>query len=707
MGTLWDTVVQGLETSGYRAEEERGALAVVDPEGLKYVVRIDEQARVVRSEVGLHYPVDDFVPELARALGYLNRRRSGVAYVYRESRRDLIAQACWSSLNLDPTPNQLHLLIGLLRRAHGLDQANLQQVAEGDAGWEAVVHDEDPPRTPTSRLPKLERSDAPQALRPGQSGNRWEEFQSTAGGVAREAPSPLEAATTRLAARPPSQRLSPSEQPTQTVDRGTGRLSALEESGADLPVAREAVHLAVTSGGPPAEEPVEDAPPPPPPGKRALVVVVLVVLGLLGIGLVVPGLNPWGGPGADGPGEVHEAVARRDMEAGRELLVEELEDPLDDDEEHQRNVLRSLEALGADARETLETVMLQSSAKGAPVLAYEVWEREGHSSEVSRLRLLRRLQTRRKGAEPLLEILSAQLRDAPPNDEALIEALDWAKGPTWRLLIDLLGRPGDGAEARADALRGQLDAETRDLTVLRALLETGAHDSGALASVVAEEGLDWLKGPGQEAVLSLATDFPQSLAPILYHDDSDLALEGVRLFQAVGTPEAALVLADLLDDARVPLDLRVFMAQTLGSIRAVESAWPLVRVAYRLRRDASSSDLHGEIVLALQSLPNPDAAELLGQRLDPEVSPGERGAAVYGLELQCVPASVRVLLDRGVKDDSWQIRRYVLGVLLRQRSVAEGVLSRRITQLREIARTDPHPQVREAAQRLYDSLIGR
>jgi hypothetical protein len=131
MSTLQESVIDVLSAQGLSVESERGGLKVRGAaDGTTISMWVDENERVIKGEVILCYPVDDFSEELCIAMDQLNELRIGVTLSYQEQQRALVATSVWTSPTRSPAANQLHLMVALLHDAKTHDADALGSVLE-------------------------------------------------------------------------------------------------------------------------------------------------------------------------------------------------------------------------------------------------------------------------------------------------------------------------------------------------------------------------------------------------------------------------------------------------------------------------------------------------------------------------------------------------------------------------------------------------
>lgn len=753
MKSLESAVISELERQGLFVEHDRGGLQLSGlPDGDPISIWVDETERVIRAESTICYPIDDFSPELCRAMDYVNRTRAGVGVSYREANRSLVASTAWTSPNRDPAPNQLHLLVGLLVQMKERDAPGLMRVAEGDAGWEELV-DEGASAT-ASGLSSIGEGPATKIIRGNDATERFRELMGIADGEgeltsrggtpADERPSAKwrrdsvasevahrgagagyegggpafdEIPTRKLDAAPPS-----SDASTRRFDEP----AAGEEHGEPKRLSRQALQIAVSQ-----TENVELKHYDYTASRRSLGRRLLKFFGVVGaIGLVFfifasyyqntltggafQGLfgdfGDWFESATTDPAE-EEAKRRDAMAAGLDLLILELDDPLPDAAAHERHVARSLEALGDEARAKLQDLVARSASAEVRRGAFSLWRAEGYSRRPgARLALLERLHAETPPAEgdPVARGLLSSLREQPPEDPELIEALGWAEGPTWRTFVKLLGRPGDGAEARAEALtawRPKVEGEEA-LLVLEALVRTEHGPAAGLRQLIAARGVEWLGGAGEALALRALESRPDAVAEALEVEDDEVRLALVELLADEGEAAAVPHLAEVVrgDPSR---RVRMRTVRALGNMRAPGATWPL---AVELTREANAEDsqLLDELLIALRKIPGEQTAAELREHLSAETPPKQRYFAVKTLEQLETADAVLVLIQDGLDDADERLRRAALAALSRLQGVAtlKSTIDQGLSEFRRIARNDESEQVRAMAGRIYKRITG-
>jgi HEAT repeat protein len=156
-----------------------------------------------------------------------------------------------------------------------------------------------------------------------------------------------------------------------------------------------------------------------------------------------------------------------------------------------------------------------------------------------------------------------------------------------------------GARAKVDAILDDLASGESVRELVRALEDGSVStDAGELASL-----LRHLRTPAlapllaateetvhpvvrrllQEAIRTIAASNPHGVLRLLEHDDPTVAAGAVRLLEGMGLPEAAGVLARLLD--RAPLRVRLAVVEVAGEIPSSALAGALERALTHADRD--------------------------------------------------------------------------------------------------------------------------
>jgi hypothetical protein len=156
-----------------------------------------------------------------------------------------------------------------------------------------------------------------------------------------------------------------------------------------------------------------------------------------------------------------------------------------------------------------------------------------------------------------------------------------------------------GARAKVDAILDDLASRESVRELVRALEDGSVStDAGELASL-----LRHLRTPAlapllaateetvhpvvrrllQEAIRTIAASNPHGVLRLLEHDDPTVAAGAVRLLEGMGLPEAAGVLARLLD--RAPLRVRLAVVEVAGEIPSSALAGALERALTHADRD--------------------------------------------------------------------------------------------------------------------------
>ncbi|HBP19278.1 MAG TPA: hypothetical protein DEA08_16000 [Planctomycetes bacterium] len=742
MPRLSEQVVHILAGEGLDVEEDRGGyLLRTGPGETPLSVWVNETDRVVRAEQVLAYPVDDFSPSLGRALDWLNLHRGGVCYSFQEAQRAVVGSTMWSSPNRDPSTNQIHLLVGLLMQAKVRDSSALSRVAEGEAGWEEVAdtegsveprrpsgrHEKSTLRFTTSRFDPEELMPAKKARRPESSSfdTGWREpptrplgqIADESLGGSLDAPTqdwgPDDRPDDRSAAAPKD---SPADD--MIVPRRTNRLAlqlAVQEVDRGGEVAKQDLTLASRS-----------------PGRRLLrflliTAVVLPVSLILFQRIVFPflpkpqrdmlapylakvGLDPGGGvprPLPTATGETPLEV-RRMIQPGADLLRAELEEPLEGGEDR---VEVSLKVLGDEKRSVLETIICQSNSLDARRRAYELWVQHKFSEEEgARFKLLRLLHAIKSPRKQIQKFLLEELATTPPSDSEVEACLEWApkQGAVWSYAINRLGRPGEGAEARAKVLTKQLEADTKELVVLRSLIRTEQAGPEALMTLVDRQGLDWCQGEeGRKLLVTLVKRHPDAADGLLTNENIELAAFAVDVIEEAGGSGAVNKLINIARD-KGPQPYKTWIRQkavrALREATPADATWPLV---YILNTKGTPDALTDDVRRALRTY-GPRGVEDLERYTGSDRS-STRRYAVNGLTAMASPTAVERLIRMFPDEPNTYVRRQIaesLGELQKEKGV-QGTLQKGLSTFRRVARTDRDPVVRKEAERLYRSIAGR
>lgn len=752
MSSLRAAVTKGLEAHGLSVEGDRAGITVSDGiDGQRMSVRIDENERVVRVERTICYPVDDFSPELSRAMDWLNQRRAGVCFAYHEAQRALVVSTSWTSPTRDPSPNQLHLLVGLVLEAAGRDGPQLERVAEGEASWESLAEGEDEPRQgaragryeeaavdpPTRSFADWpEQGEGEQAARAQRAGDPrvTTRFMDHADGADGEQTDPL----------PPPRKAS-GIQPTRRFDDlerfaarsadADGAQQEQEGPASDAPaseltprggMSRTALQMAVYRMDHEKADRVDLTVSRRSLTNRALKALLMLLL-VSGAGVLVydhfvaPFLGRKGlfeelsgltrgllsSPPVD---QIDSRIPVRQKLAGAELLRAELEDPLPDADLHRAYVGRALNDIDDDVE---ALIALAAGHKSLDVRgrAYGLWTELGlNDDDDQRLRLLQALVEQGRQEEKLdrvpVDVLNG-MRARPPSDEALIAALRWAKGPAFLAFVELLGRPepSDPAAARrrSAALGAYLDRDTPDFLVLRSMVRTGFAPTDAAARLVQGRGLEWARGEGKEQLTRFTADNPDSITPLLRHEDEEHRLLALDLLVASGTAAAVDRLGrhGLRDPA---LRVRLRAATGMAQLGNPDAAWHLA-LALSRREPPPEQAFLDEVRSAIARLPVAGCVAKLREHLATHLPTGERYYAVVALGVVQNAGGLPALLD-ALKDPEAVIRRKAIDVCAELQGSGANVSSG-VAAFRELARTDADPGVRQVAARLYKTIVGR
>lgn len=755
MPSLKDTVVKGLETLGLSLSEDRGALVATGVAGsdLRAEVRVDENERLVSIEALLCHPIDELTPELSLSLHYLNGHRAGIGYAYRESNRALVARSAWTSPTRDPSDNQLQLMVSLLHQALVKDAPRLLAVAEGEESWDAVAGGDPPPgpavapgraksdqgRVPRSAMPTARIESSPAAPEPptrlwpgaqptGAGGGetaRWAAFMDVAneadasagGGWRSDAAAGLAGSgptTRRMTGKLDRRELQDTEQPTRRMD------APGSDGIADEPrrLSRQALAMAISQADRAGEAPKVDLARRPGGGfLRLLKNLFLIAAFLVGVGALVrffvlpffPTLmeditSSWQ-TAVVGPEEL-KRQEREKIPPGQALLMVELQDPLADPALHQANLERSLEVLGEGAAAGVEAIISREPGIKTRERAYQLWQDRGYARAEpgARLRLLKQvLQAIPEGVtEDTIEgALLTSLRQSPPADPLLIEALEWARGESWRTIVALLARSGEGSEARAKALEGQLPKDTPDMLVLTALMTTGRGPDDGARRLVEGLGPKWVQGEGRELLLRLAKEQPAALEQLLASENEEARLAALDLLTEGGGAAASQLLCKVVG-SDAPMKVRMKAVIGLGALASPDVTWTLAQELVRPGQDPAIVD---EVRRALRKIPGAEAAAVLKEHLAPERPLAERALALDTLGELHHTSAVQVIVERGVKDPEAKLRQRSFQLLLEQQTEAKVTVSRALSVYYQMMQRDPDPQVRQLAEKLYKANL--
>lgn len=748
MSSLRAIVSKGFEAQGLSVEGDRSGMTVSDGlDGERMAVRIDENERVVRVERMICYPVDDFSPELSRAMDWLNQRRAGVCFAYHEAQRALVVSTSWTSPTRDPAPNQLHLLVALAVEAAGRDGPQLERVAEGEASWESLKDGDGDDGAAAARSTRFsDAADPPtrsfadwpdqgeQATRPLRSSGQNEarmttRFMDHADGDEGELADPL-----------PPQRKATGIQPTRRFEEleqfavrdgpapAADPAAPAEREGGAPPeltprsMSRTALQMAVYRMEHDKGQQVDLT-----AGRRSLpyrlgrAVVILGLLGGAGYAVYNFFVAPFLGGRSIGDltggliskppvDQIDPRIAIRQQLGGLELLTAELEDPLDDAELHAAYVSRALNGIDDDPGVLVE---LASGHKSPDVRwrAYTLWTQQGLNAEdAQRLQLLEALVRHERQDDKLDRVcgdLLNGMRARPPGDDALIGGLRWAKGPAFTTIVELLGRsdPRDAAAARrrSDALGRYLDRDTEDFLVLRSMVKTGFAPADAAARLVQGRGLAWARGEGKPQLTQFIADSPDSITPLLKHEDEEFRLLAVDLLVASATPAAVDRLGrQALKDSILRVRLRAAIG--LAQIGHPDAAWWLA-LALGRRDPPPEEAFVDEVRRAIGRLPVDGCVARLREHLAASLPVGERYYAVVALGAVQNAGGLPALLE-ALKDPEAQVRRKAIDVVAELQAAGSNVGSG-VAAFREVARGDSDPGVRQVAARVYKAIVGR
>ncbi|MCA8920265.1 MAG: HEAT repeat domain-containing protein [Planctomycetes bacterium] len=730
MSTLEQQVLSTLGAEGVQTSADRGAI-LCEIDGLQVAMWCDEVQRTIKAEASLVYPVDDFSPDLAGALDYLNKNRAGVSYAYREAQRDLVAATAWSSPNREPSANQIYLLVGLLTQAFDRDAGQLQGVAEGEFTWEDLAQD---PQRRAEQLSPFGGRAARGAAKVEQGTARWQSFMgdedSPATGRApstkfqRDPSAKIQRGPSAKLQRGPSAKAQRSNLPTRRLEDGpeeipTRRFRSDEDERVTTgggTLSRNALQIAVAQA--------DSVRPPTINYHRESIfarmlrgLFILAVVGGVGYVLWIFFIQPFV------PNDwkqtfytwfetkvmEEQEILQRDralMQGGPELLRQELANPLADAAESQRNIDRSLEAIGDGLAGLLENELVTSTENQTRGRIHALWDKKGFGTPEGVMRLLKRLSetpVQRSGDDPVNGPLLDQIRNGTIKDEAIIAALPWAKGETFEACVSRLGRDAPaGLEERAAALQGVLERDTEDRDVLLALIKTGRGPADSALRLIEGLGAEWARTQGREQLLRFLSDEKVTINSAFSSEKPEVCLVALELAlenRAEGTLE---LLSGVMRDH--PLEeVREAAVGALPSLGPA-AAWPLTEELGLPDVPDARKELARK---ALRSIAHDLAAEELKQHLAPERSARERYLAVIGLtEIQGTPG-VNVLVEVGLRDPDYRVRLRVLRALDSLKDELKSSVRRGLSEYRALALEDDSAPVREMAAALYRHFQGR
>lgn len=735
MSALLKEVSQGLVNHGLEVEQDRGGLVVrAEPGGSPTSVWVNEADRVVRAERVIAYPVDDFSDPLGRALDWLNGNRAGVSYSFQEAQRAIVARTCWASPNRSPSPSQLHLLIALLDRAKSRDGTSLSRVAEGDGDWDDVSDGKDArdlegggaPKDPltlrftTSRFDPSEFEPATQqAPSPGGGGSAWAEPPTRAFDSSLiDDPGQAETVNFNSAGDIP-------EDPATPRPSGGYSREALEElvnsdpdAGSERPgTSRLAFQLAVQQLDQKEGHEKQDMT----AGRRSLgrrvfrilffVAISIPIVIILFQRVVEPFIpeqdrfwNQWGKEMLKP--ELSDLEKRQQMPMGAELLKAELRDPLSGSE---TRIKGSLRALGDRRQTVLEDLLIVSELSDLRKRAYVHWREASSEDPLAALKLLKRITIARRKRPDIERYLREAIKRTPPDDATLVAALEWSKKThTWDFFIELLGRPGEGAEVRAKALEAELPNDGESCLVLRSLIKTGFASPDAVQTLIDKRGTDWCSGEeGRPLLTSLIKKDPGAADGLLTQKQRPLALLGVTLLREAQTPEALRKLSKVVYSRKSDTWVRERAAEALTGQdpeTVKQATWPLV---YVLNDRETPASLRLEVQQTLRSFGSQGVEAL--ERYTTRDRASTRRYAITGLGAMETPAATERLVQRLTEEPEARLRREILAALTDQVAtpVLGKLLERKLIVFRRLSQTDDDDQVRQAAARLYRTLAGR
>lgn len=735
MSTLLKEVSQGLANQGLEVEQDRGGLVVRgEPGGSPTSVWVNEADRIVRAERVIAYPVDDFGDPLGRALDWLNGNRAGVSYSFQESQRAIVARTCWSSPNRSPSPSQLHLLVALLDRAKSRDGNSLARVAEGDGDWDDVSDGTEArdleagpaagkdPLTLRFTTSRFDPSELEPATQQAPAGTGWAEPPTRAfqGGMIDDS-SQAETINYGSAAAVEEEIGESSPRPSGGYSR-----EALEElvnsdphaDASDRPgTSRLAFQLAVQQLDQREGHEKQDMT----AGRRSPLRRVLRIVFFVAIAIPVciiifqrvvePFIPPadrfWNKWGEEiiKP-ELSALEKRQQMPMGKELLEAELRDPLTGSE---TRIEGSLRALGDTKRAVLEDLLIVSELSDLRKRAYVHWRDASTNDPLAALKLLKRITVARKKRPEVERYLREAITRKPPDDQTLIGALKWSENTqNWIYFIELLGRPGEGAEVRAKALEAELPKDGEACLVLRALIKTGFGSPDAIQTLIDKRGTEWCSGEeGRPLLTSLIKRDPRAADGLLEQKKRPLALLGVTLLREADTLETLKKLSKVVYSRKTDPWVRERAAEALAGQdpEAIkQSTWPLVYV-FNDRETPASLRLEVQQTLKTFGALGVEALE----RYTTRDRASTRRYAVAGLGAMETPAATERLVQRLSEEEDARLRRQILETLSDQvdTPVLGKLLERKLVVFLRLSKSDRNEQVRQSAAKLYRTLAGR
>jgi hypothetical protein len=406
--------------------------------------------------------------------------------------------------------------------------------------------------------------------------------------------------------------------------------------------------------------------------------------------------------------QIDPRIPAREQLQGKDLLLAELKDPLPD-ELHKAYVSRALKALPDQVQALVDAAAAEQDVD-LRAHAYQTWVELGlNEDDDARLRLLRALVDHDRDEDKVdrtTRDLLANLRAKPPADAALFAALPWAKRGVFAALVDLLAQPApskDVARRRSEELARHLDRDTKDLIVLNAMIRTGFAPRDAAARLVQGRGLEWARSDEGKAQLTrFISENPDSITPLLQHDDEEHRLFAVDLLVASGTPAAVDVLTTrALRDTSLRVRLRTTIG--LGAIQDADAAWPLALCLAR-RDPAPEAAFEQEIRQAIARFPVDQCVARFREHLAANLPVGDRYWAVVGLGAVQNAGGLPALVE-ALRDPDPVVRRKAISVC-EDLQRAGSNLSSALAQFREVARTDGDAAVRQGAARVYKGISG-
>jgi hypothetical protein len=402
--------------------------------------------------------------------------------------------------------------------------------------------------------------------------------------------------------------------------------------------------------------------------------------------------------------------ARQAIPPGKDLLIAELQDPLPG-EAHTSMLNRALDAMGDSAGATLEGLLARAPNADTRKQAYDLWLERGFQDEEGALLRVLKLMVENKhtssAENSILLGLLGLLRSTPPSDEAAHIAFAWAVDDVWLVLVEILGRPGEGAEERAKILTEQLPKDrTEGKLALQALVKTGFPPERAALDLVLANGTKWAKTGGRSLLLAIFERDVKAFEPLFGVEKAAVRLTGLELLIASGLREGIPLLVRVMrTDASG--DVRLAAVKALGDLNVPETIWPLALEINRSPKTDIETKVKEEALKVLRRMPEAEVVQQIEIYMAPDRELKERVWSVIALGQLGTPAAVLALLEIGLRDPDERIRRRVIKTLGEQKDVSRTTLQRGLSVLRDVGRNDSSEAVRKAADQLYQELIRR